>query len=439
MVHHFIRGRLLHFSDSTTTELKYEYIEDGFLEIQNGLIKTIGHWDRDHPVLNGASCTHYPDGLILPGFIDTHMHLANIDAIATPADELFHWLNNYIFPAEKKLSNKEFATQIAEFFIEELLRNGTTTAMVFNSIYSTAVDALFIAAEKRNMRLITGKTVGDRHLPDYLIETPDHAYFESKQLIQKWHKKSGTRLLYAITPRFVPTTTEAMFDQLGKLKQEFPDVLIHTHISETIRDVKWTQELTGSPSYLSTYEKFGLVGKGTLLAHGIYLTDDELKRISAAHAGIAFCPTSNLFLGSGLFNLKKADSCHVHVGIGTDIGAGTSFSLLETIGEGYKVLRLQEQVISALKGFYLITLGGAKALGIEKFVGNFEHGKEADFVVLDFVGSTPMIKRRLNIAESLEEKLFILMTLGDERSVLTTYVAGKIQYSKAKNDRSEHY
>jgi guanine deaminase len=431
MQHKFIRGKILHFLNNSNDELDYEYFADGLLEIANGHIARIDHWHHFQDQLSDLSqVKHYTDGLIMPGFIDAHMHLANLDALATPADELFSWLNNYIFPAEKRLSDPDYATKISEFFIQQMLHNGTTSAMVFNTIYSHAVDALFNAAEKRNMRLITGKTVGDRNLPDYLLELPEAAYIESKHLIQKWHKKPKTRLLYAITPRFVPTTTDALFEQLSQLKIEFPDLHVHTHISETVKDVEWTKTLTGLSSYLSTYEKYGLVTKGTLLAHGIYLTEDEMQRIAKANAGVAFCPTSNLFLGSGLFNLQKANACHMQVGLGSDLGAGTSFSLLQTLNEGYKTLRLQEQVLPALEGFYLSTLGSAKALGIDNYVGNLECGKEADFIVLDLLGATPLIKRRMSMATTLEEKLLILMMLGDERSICATYVAGKMQYNR---------
>jgi guanine deaminase len=436
----YVRGKVLHFLrtpqavENTLKEgLDYQWIEDGVLEIQDGKIASTGPWKQyEKKLKKGTKVDHYKNGVIVPGFIDSHVHFPQTTMIAAPGGDLFQWLTLYTFPFEKRLSDKTYADKTAEAFIHELLKNGTTSAMAFATIYPQAVDALFEAAEKRKMRLITGKVVGDRNLPDFLIETPDQAYQASKELIKKWHQKPGTRLLYSISPRFVPTTTEAMFEKMGALKKEFPDTHVHTHISETVRDVEWSKELSGRELYLDSYEKHGLIGKGTLLAHGVYLKDQEMKRMSETNTGVAFCPTSNLFLGSGLFNLQKAEAHGMRVGMGTDVGAGTSFSMLQTLNEAYKVLQLQKQDMTALKGLYLATLGSAQALGIDQFVGNFTPGKEADFVVLDFEGATPLMQRRMEFSRSLEERLFGLMILGDDRSVLATYIAGEIQYLAPK-------
>lgn len=436
----YVRGKILHFLKTPNAEentlkenLDYQWIEDGVLEIQAGKIASIGPWNEyEKKLRKDAKIDHFKKGLIVPGFIDSHVHFPQTTMIAAPGGDLFQWLTLYTFPFEKRLSDKSYADKTAEAFINELLKNGTTTAMAFATIYPQAIDALFEAAEKRKMRLITGKVVGDRNLPDFLIETPEQAYNASKELIKKWHQKAGTRLLYSISPRFVPTTTEAMFEKMGALKKEFPDTYVHTHISETVRDVEWTKDLSGRSSYLDSYEKHSLIGKGSLLAHGVYLTDQEMKRMGETDTGVAFCPTSNLFLGSGLFNLGKAESNGMRVGMGTDVGAGTSFSMLQTLNEAYKVLQLQKQNMTALKGFYLATLGSAKALGIEQYVGNFVPGKEADFVVLDFEGATPLMKNRMDFSKNLEEKLFGLMMLGDDRSVQATYVAGEVQYRAKK-------
>ncbi|HLX53326.1 MAG TPA: guanine deaminase, partial [Aquella sp.] len=338
------------------------------------------------------------------------------------------WLNKYTFPFEKKLNNQKYAEDVASFFIDELLRNGTTTAMIFSTRYPVAVDAIFAAAEKKNMRIITGKVMADRNLPDYLIESPEHAYQETNSLIKKWHQKPGTRLLYAITFRFAPTTSEAMFEKLSQLKQDYPDAYMYTHISENQQETNWSNKLFNTKNYLAIYDRYHLLGEKTLLAHGVYLSKEELDRINVTNTAVSFCPTSNLFLGSGLFNLAKAEEAGVNVGLGTDVGGGTSFSLLQTLNEAYKILQLQNQNLSAFEGFYLATLGGAKALNLDDKLGNFATGKEADFVILNLDGATPLLKRRLSKAINLEEKLFILMTLGDDRSILSTYVDGKLVY-----------
>jgi len=431
----YVRGQLLHFlSDpsAASTQASYDYIPDGLLIIDEGKISKIGHWEALKKELPPeAKVTWYQQGLILPGFIDTHIHYPQLDMIAANSGgHLLQWLDKYTFPFEKKLKNQDYANDVATFFIDELLRNGTTSAMVFATRYPVAVDALFAVAEKKNMRLITGKVMADRNLPKYLIETPEHAYQETRALIKKWHNKPGTRLLYAITFRFAPTTSEAMFKTLSQLKQEHPDTYVYTHVSENKQETKWSKELFQSKNYLAIYDQYHLLGQRTLLAHGVYLDKEELARMKETETAVAFCPTSNLFLGSGLFNLNKAEQAGVAIGLGTDIGAGTSFSMLATLNEAYKVAELQNHSLSALKGFYLATLGGAKALNLADKLGNFQTGKEADFVVLDLKGATPLLERRLATTQNLEDKLFILMTLGDDRSILATYLAGHLAYTQ---------
>ncbi|MFA6036970.1 MAG: guanine deaminase [Legionellales bacterium] len=335
-------------------------------------------------------------------------------------------INKYTFPFEEKFSDKAYAENVSDFFVQELLRNGTTTALIFTTVYPHATDAIFSAAEKKNMRIIAGKVVADRNVPDYLMETPKQAYIESEKLIKKWHHKSNTRLLYAITLRFAPTTSPEMFTQMMRIKKQYPDVYVHTHISENKAEVKWVKDLYKQhENYLAVYDHYELLGKNTLLAHGVYLTPPEFNRIAQTKTSIAFCPTSNLFLGSGLFDFNEANKHGVSIGLGTDVGAGTSFSALYTMNEAYKVMQLQQDNLSAFQAFYLATLGGAKALNLEDKLGNFLPGKEADFVVLDIQGATPLLKRRLTFAEQLDDKLFILMALGDDRSIIATYVAGQ--------------
>lgn len=315
------------------------------------------------------------------------------------------------------------------FFLDELIRNGTTSAMVFTTIYPSAVDSLFNAAKSKQMRIIAGQVMGDKNLPDYLIQSPEKAAAETTQLIHKWHNKPGTSLLYAITFRFAPTTSPELFTKIKELKDEYPDTYIHTHISENQQEITWSNELFGTKNYLDIYDRYHLLGRKTLLAHGVYLTDEEEIRLHATNTSISFCPSSNLFLGSGLFKLNNAEKNDVTVGLGTDIGAGTSFSMLQTLNNAYKVLQLQGQNLTPFKGFYLATLGGAKALALDDKLGNFKPGKEADFVVLNLEGGTPLLKRRLSYATTLSDKLFVLMTLGDDRSIMATYINGRLVYS----------
>lgn len=431
----YIRGKLLHFldnPDTSATQKSYQYFEDGILIIQDGKILKAGNWNQlKKEIPPKATITQYKNGLILPGFIDTHIHYPQLDMIAANSGgHLLEWLNKYTFPFEKKFSNQQYAHDVANFFLDELLRNGTTTAMIFATRYPVAIDELFDAAEKRNMRIITGKVMADRNLPPYLIESPEHAAQETISLINKWHEKPNSRLLYAVTFRFAPTTSENMFKEISQLKTKYPTVYIYTHISENQQETKWSNNLFHTTHYLEIYDKYQLLGERTLLAHGVYLSKNELMRMKETNTSVSFCPTSNLFLGSGLFNLTETEKRGVTIGLGTDVGAGTSFSLLQTLNEAYKVLQLQNQTLSPLEGFYLATLGGARSLHLDNQLGNFKPGKEADFIVLNMNGPTPLLKRRLSMASNLEDKLFVLMTLGDDRSILSTYVNGKLVYSQ---------
>lgn len=427
----YVRGHILHFlHDPYKTANSYQYIDDGLLVARNGKIIDVGEFSAlKKNIPANVNVTYYKNGLIMPGFIDTHIHYPQLDMIAANSGgHLLSWLNNYTFPFEKKFSNPAYAKNVAKFFLDELIRNGTTTAMVFTTIYPNAVDQLFSAAETRNMRIIAGLVMGDRNLPDYLIQSPKQASDETKQLIAKWDRKPDTRLLYAITFRFAPTTSPKLFESIEQLKQEYPNVYIYTHIAENKQETKWSNKLFNSKSYLDIYDRYNLLGDKTLLAHGIYLSDKEEQRMHETNTSVAFCPTSNLFLGSGLFNLAKAEKNGVRVGLGTDVGAGTSFSMLQTLNNAYKVLQLQDQTLSPFEAFYLLTLGGAQALDLDKQLGNFTPGKEADFVVLNLDGGSPLLKRRLSYAKTLGDKLFVLMTLGDDRSIMATYIDGKLAY-----------
>lgn len=431
-----IRGVFLDFIDDpfyTDKSDSVRYISDGLLIVENGAIADFGSYDDLQTQYAHVPVTAYPDRLIMPGFIDTHVHYAQYEIIAAYGEQLLEWLSKYVFPTEKKFKEKAHAEKIATLFFDELIKQGTTTALVFATVHPESVDAFFEEASRRNLRMISGKVLMDRNAPNYLTDTPETAYEDSKKLIQKWHKNG--RLLYAVTPRFAPTSTPEQLCIVAKLLQEFPDVYLQTHLSENKKEVAWVAELfPESQGYLDVYDRAGLVGEKSIFAHGIHLTDAEFERLSKAKSAIAFCPTSNLFLGSGLFKLAQAKSSQhpVKVGFGTDVGAGTSFSILHTAHEAYKVAQLQGESLSAFKALFLATLGGAKALSLEDKIGNFNPGKEADFIVLDPKATTLMATRNQNFpAQSLEElaqNLFGLMMLGDDRAIQAVYIAGKLAH-----------
>lgn len=404
-------------------ESSYEYFEDGLLVVDNGVVVSIGSAESLLSSLSpDVDVIHHRDALITPGFIDTHIHYPQTGMVGSYGEQLLDWLEMYVFPCEGQFGDSELASAEAEMFLHELLRNGTTTALVFGSVHKESVDAFFEQASKLNLRMIAGKVLMDRNAPDYLRDTPETGYADSKALIERWHGKG--RLSYAVTPRFAPTSSPQQLELAGKLFKEFPGLYMHTHISENRKEVEWVRELFPERNgYLDVYDHHGLIGERAVFAHAVHLHDDECKRLSETGSAIAFCPTSNLFLGSGLLDLARLEEYGVRVGLGTDIGAGTSFSQLQTLKEAYKVLQLQGQKLDPFKSLYLATLGGARSLYLDDRIGNFQPGKEADFVVLDY-NATPLISHRLKRVSSLKERLFALMMLGDDRVVKETFSAG---------------
>ncbi|NVK42283.1 MAG: guanine deaminase [Oceanospirillaceae bacterium] len=405
-------------------EASYEYFEDGLLVVTDGQIESVG----DAGILlahlpHGTEVVEYDDALLMPGFIDTHIHYPQTGMIASYGEQLLDWLNNYTFPAEKAFSDPAHADEVAEIFLNELLRNGTTTALVFGTVHKASVDAFFSAADKRNLRMIAGKVLMDRNAPDYLTDTAESGYRDSRELIERWHGKG--RLHYAVTPRFAPTSSDEQLAAAGQLLQEYEGLYMHTHLSENRDEVEWVKSLFPQCSgYLDVYDHFNLLSERSVFAHGIHLCDDECKRLAETGSAVAFCPTSNLFLGSGLFNLPKMEQHKVHVGLGTDVGAGTSFSILQTLNEAYKVMQLQGAKLNPFKSLYLATLGGARALRLDDRIGSFASGNDADFVVLDY-NATQLMQYRMQQAKTLDEKLFVLMMLGDDRTVRETFAAGQ--------------
>jgi guanine deaminase len=426
-----LRASILSFTD----EADFDYHEDGVLVVEDGHVSKVGPASELLRNLGrGTPVEDLTGMLVLPGFIDAHVHFVQTDIVGSHGRRLLEWLESYTFPAERAFADPEHAHEVAEFFVRELLRNGTTTALVMGSVHPASVDAVFAAAQKRGMRLIAGKVMMDRNCPEDLRDTAASGYADSKALIEKWHGKG--RLQYAITPRFAPTSTLEQLTAAGRLAAEHPDVFVHTHLSENEEEVEWVRRLFPERrNYLDVYDHFGLLRRRTVLAHSIWIDDAERQRIADAQAAVVHCPTCNLVMGSGLFDLRAATEAGVRTAFGTDIGGGTSFSLLRVMDEAYKVAQLRRQVLSPLRAFYLATLGGARALHLDDRIGSLVPGREADFIALD-PSASPLLARRMAKAGTLPEKLSVLMTLGDERAIARTYVAGSLVHSLQSTVRS---
>ena len=418
------RASLLHFhADPAFSERAYAWHEDGLLVVESGKVKVAGDYAALAPTLpEGTAVVDYRGKLIMPGFIDTHLHFPQTDMIASPAPGLLPWLETYTFPTERQFGDPFHAREVADFFLDELLRCGTTTAMVYCTVHRESVDAFFEASSARNLRMAAGKILMDRHCPDFLCDTAEGGIRDSEELINKWHKQG--RNLYAITPRFAPTSTEAQLRMAGELAQAYPDTFIQTHVSENPDECAWVKSLfPGARSYRDMYDSHCLMRERATFGHCIWLDERDFVRMAESGAAAAVCPTSNFFLGSGLFDFENADAARVPLSLATDVGGGTSFSMLQTMNEAYKVARLKGSYLSAVRMFYLATLGAARSMQLEGVIGNFVPGAEADFIVLD-PHSTPLLARRTGRCEKLEELLFALALLGDDRAIKATYAAG---------------
>ena len=428
-----VRGRLLEFLDDPAAvgaQASHRHHHDGLLLIEDGRIARAGDAAALLPGLPaGTPVDAYPDCLILPGLIDAHIHYPQTRVIASYGAQLLEWLHKYTFVEEQKFGDPAHAATIAGFFLGELLRNGTTTAAVYCTVHPESVAAFFAESERRNTRMIAGKVLMDRNAPAALTDTAERGYRESKALLEKWHGRG--RQLYAISPRFAVTSSAAQLDAAGTLLREHPDAYLQTHLAENREEIATVRKLFPSAkSYTDVYDRAGLLGPRSIFGHCLHLADAELQRLSDTRSVAAFCPTSNLFIGSGLLDLARLrdPARPVRVSLATDVGGGTSYSMLRTAAEAYKVLQLQGQNLPALDAFYLMTLGNARALGLEAEIGSLGIGSAGDLVVLD-PAATPAMRHRLEAARDLEEILFLLMTLGDERSVRATYVAGERAYS----------
>lgn len=398
-------------------------ITDGAVLIEEGRISTVGAAGdllQAHP---GACVTNYGAHLICAGFVDAHVHYPQTAIIASWGKRLIDWLNTYTFPEEMRFHDAAFARETADRYLDLTRANGTTTVTSFCTIHPESVDALFEAADARGQRIIAGKTCMDRNAPEGLRDTVQTAYDDSKALLEKWHGRG--RATYAITPRFSPTSTPDQLSALGALWGEHPDVLMQTHLSEQVDEIAWVQELfPDSRDYLDTYEAHGLLREGGLYGHAIHLTERERMRLREMDAGLVHCPTSNTFIGSGLFDMAGLMAEGQRVGLATDTGGGSSFSMLRTMAAAYEIGQLRGTPLHPAQLMWLATQGSARALRMEDKIGNIVEGMEADLVVLD-LASTPAIAQRHDRASDIWEAVFPTIMMGDDRAVVATWINGE--------------
>lgn len=398
-------------------------LDHGGIAVQGERILAVGPAGEVLDKYPSASVEAHGDRLVVPGFVDCHAHYSQMTMIASPGLQLLEWLENYTFPAEGLFADRSHCAAMANFFTDQLVAHGVTSACVYATVHPESARALFRSARSKNLRIMTGKVCMDRNAPDYLLDTPQQAYEQSLELLEEWHGVG--RLEYALTPRFAPTSSSRQLELLGRIAEEHPEIPIQTHLSENPSECEWVGELfPDETDYTAVYERFGLVRKRSVFGHATHVSESELDRLGAAQASLAHCPTSNLFLGSGLFRLKENRRAPgLRIGLGSDVGAGTSLSPLASLNEAYKVSRSVGEPLASFEALRLATLDGAEALGTDHAVGSLEPGKEADVVVLD-PESTPVLRQRTDYAQTTEELLFAMMLLGDDRAVHSVYVAG---------------
>lgn len=422
-----IRGRLLTFLRAPRgagDAQSYRYIEDGVVLVKNGRVEALGPAAELLPRLPAdIAIDRHADALILPGLIDPHIHYPQTQVIASYGAQLLEWLEKYTFVEEQKFADPAHAARNAEFFLDELARNGTTTAAAYCSSHPASAEALFAAAHRRNVGMIAGTAIMNRNGPPGLLEPAKNAIADSRDLIRRWHGTGRQR--YAVTPRFAITSTGEQLAEAGALLEEFPTVLLQTHLDENNDEIATVKGLfPKDPSYTAVYGRCGLLGPRSLMGHCIHLDDDEVALLRDTRSVAVFCPTSNLFIGSGLFNYNRLAAAGVRIALATDIGGGTSYSMLRTAAEAYKVMQLQGQNLPALAAFDLMTRANAAALGLDNEIGTIVPGAFADLVVLD-ARATPAMAHRMEVTGDLEDELFVLMTMGDDRAVRQTYIAGR--------------
>ncbi|MBX3657163.1 MAG: guanine deaminase [Ramlibacter sp.] len=420
------RAAILRFAD----DHRAQYEADGLLVVGpdaagRPVVRAVGAYDALAPNYPGVAIEHLPGRLIAPGFVDLHIHFPQTDVIGSPAEGLLPWLENYTFPHESRFADAAYAAEVATVFLDELLRHGVTTALTFCTSHPASVDALMAASQARGMRLIAGKVLQDRHSPDGVRDQTEQSLADTEALIGRWHGQG--RLGYAITPRFAPSCSEAQLRGAGALAAKYPDVWIQSHVAENKDEIRWARELfPQSRSYLSIYDDFGLMRERAVYAHCIHFDDDDRALMRSTGAAAAVSPTSNLFLGSGFFDYEGADRIGFKYGLASDVGGGTSFSPFHTMLAAYHVGREGQTKpglsLSPQALWWQHTAGAAQALGLDGVVGNLQPGCEADFVVLD-PQATPLLARKTAQAGNLDELLFALIVLGDDRVVEKTVIS----------------
>ena len=420
-----LRGRVLTFFDhpkAISDTASYGYWEDGAIAIQDAHVAWRGDFAELPDAFAGLPITDHRPHLILPGFIDTHAHFAQMGVIGSFGAQLMDWLEQYTFVQETRFDSEDHSGQIAASYLDELILNGVTTSVVYGTSHIGSMDAFFAEADRRGLCMIAGKTLMDRNAPDELRDTAQSGYDDSKRLIERWHGKG--RLHYAVTPRFAISCSDEQLELAGILLKETPSAYLQTHLSENQAEIDETAQLfPAARDYLDVYDRFGFLGERSLFGHCIHLSPRERSAMKESQSVAVFCPTSNLFLGSGLFDYAGLQKEGIRIALASDVGAGTSYSMLTTASEAYKVCQLQHFGLNPLESFYLMTLGNARALSLSDRIGSVEAGTDADLIILD-AHATSAMATRMEAADSLTDELFILQTLGDDRSVAATYLAG---------------
>jgi guanine deaminase len=399
-------------------------LDDALLVVSEGRILAAGPFAEVAARHPGLSWSDWRGRTLAPGFVDVHVHFPQIDVIGSPADGLLPWLENYTFPHEARFADPVYAAQIAEVFLDELLRHGITTAMTYCSSHAASAEAFFAASEARGLRMVAGKCLMDRNSPEPVRDDTHQGLRDSQALIERWHGRG--RLGYALTPRFAPSCTDAQMLGAAELARAYPGTWVQTHVAENHDEIAWVRQLYPSArSYLDVYDRLGLLRERSMYAHCIHLDAEDRARLVAGGASAAVCPTSNLFLGSGLFDFTAARAAGFHWGLACDVGGGTSFSPFRTMLAAFEVARLSGVTLSPGELWYRHTLGAARAMGLGDRIGNLTPGHEADFLVLDD-RATPLLARRTGAANSLAEWLFAMIVLGDDRAVSAALAQGRL-------------
>jgi guanine deaminase len=421
------KGRIFSFlrkPDDINDTGSYIYLEKGAVVCDDkGVIVEVNDYSKLNKKYKSAKTEDFGSKIICPGFIDLHNHFPQTQVIASYGTKLLEWLNKYTFPNESLFFDKNHCERESKMFLDLLNSNGITTSVSFGSVHTSSVEYLFREAHNRNMCLIAGNVLMDRHAPDTVLEKADKSYLNSKEIISRWHNVS--RCKYAITPRFAITSTPELLEVSQSLYAEHNSCYVQTHLSENIDEIKTTLNLFPDyNNYLAIYDKYKLLSNKTLLAHSIHLEKNEIERIKETKSVAVHCPTSNLFLGSGLFKYRELEEKGVRTAIATDVGGGTSFSMLRTLDEAYKIQQLENYSLNPLASYFWSTMGNDECLGLQNQIGSIKAGSYADLIVLNSE-STSLMRHRMEKCRTIEEELFILQTLGDDRAIDAVFISGK--------------